>query len=440
MSTGTPSQLFNRSRRQLAGSFTAVMGGILVVFASSLYAWESHNQLRAFDQDLQAKATVMASAVKVELRQGQWRVVLNEVPFLGGKSQPIDNDLVYVRWFEADGSLRQYVGSQPERVLSDVPGFKTLGSLRQLTIPVQQEEQLIGYLQMAVPLTPLYVTLARLRWILVLGVPGTLALIAGAGWILGDLAMQPIRRSYTQLQRFTADASHELRAPLAALMSNAQVGLLSPDQAQHRLEKVVNTTRRMSFLVETLLTLARHEGSLDVGQLPEIDLTQLLQELSQIYQPQIQAQGLKWVYEIPPGTWLVRGERHLLRQAIDNLLRNALQYTPAGGSIRLSLALRDRWLEIGVADTGIGIPAEHLPHLGERFYRVDEARARHTGGFGLGLALVKQIAAAHGGSVQVTSQVGKGSQFILRWPLSSSRHLSSAPLECTAQTSVEIPG
>ncbi|MEN9225060.1 MAG: ATP-binding protein [Thermostichus sp. HHBFW_bins_43] len=436
----TPSQLFNRSRRQLAGSFTAVMGGILVVFASSLYTWESHNQLRAFDEDLQAKAAVMVSAVKVELRQGQRRVVLHEVPFLGGKSQPISNDLAYVRWFEADGSLRQYVGSRPERVLSDSPGFKTLGSLRQLTIPVQQEEQLIGYLQMAVPLAPLQVSLARLRWMLVLGVPGTLALIAGAGWILGGLAMQPIRRSYLQLQRFTADASHELRAPLAALMSNAQVGILSPEQAQHRLEKVVNTTRRMSLLVETLLTLARHEGSLDVHQLPEVDLPQLFQELSQFYQPQAQAQGLTWVCEIPTGTWRVRGERHLLRQAIDNLLRNALQYTPAGGSVCLSLTPRNRWLEIGVADTGIGIPAEHLPHLGERFYRVDEARARHTGGFGLGLALVKQIATAHGGSLQISSQVGKGSQFTLQLPLSHSRHLSLASWECAAQTSVEPSG
>ncbi|MEN9223740.1 MAG: ATP-binding protein, partial [Thermostichus sp. BF3_bins_97] len=158
------------------------------------------------------------------------------------------------------------------------------------------------------------------------------------------------------------------------------------------------------------------------------------------YQPQAQAQGLTWVCEIPTGTWRVRGERHLLRQAIDNLLRNALQYTPAGGSVCLSLTPRNRWLEIGVADTGIGIPAEHLPHLGERFYRVDEARARHTGGFGLGLALVKQIATAHGGSLQISSQVGKGSQFILRWPLSSSRHLSLASWECAAQTSVEPSG
>ncbi len=417
MSSASPSSLFNRSRRQLARTFTGVMGGILVLFAASLYGLETHNQLRAFDQDLQDQAAVMVSAVKYELRQGRWRVVLNEVPFLGGKTQPIENNLSYVRWFARDGSLQQYVGPRPEMDLTGEVGFKTIDShLRQITIPVQQEEVLIGYLQMAVPLDPVRIRLARLRWALALGVPATLGLIGGAGWILGGVAMQPIRRSYVQLQRFTADASHELRAPLAALMSNAQVGILSPDQALHRLEKVVSATRRMSLLVENLLTLARHEGSLELNRLPEVDLALLLTELEQTYAQQARCQGLEWHRQQDPGSWRVRGDSTLLQQAISNLLSNAIHYTPAGGSITLSLGAWHQRIRIQVTDTGIGIGADHLPHLFDRFYRVDEARARHTGGFGLGLALTQQIVAAHQGSLEVESRLGQGSRFTILLP------------------------
>ncbi|MEN9266533.1 MAG: ATP-binding protein, partial [Thermostichales cyanobacterium BF4_bins_65] len=275
-------------------------------------------------------------------------------------------------------------------------------------------------------------SLQRLRWAVVLGVPATLGLIAGVSWILADRAMQPVRQAYLSLHQFTADASHELRAPLAALMSNAQLGILAPEQAPHRLEKIVSTTRRMSTLVETLLTLARQQGSLDLQALPVVDLAELLQDLSQTYAPQVTAQQLTWQCHLPPGSWSVRGQRELLHQAIDNLLRNALHYTPAGGSITVSLSQRDPWIVVQVADTGIGIAPEHLPHLGERFYRVDTARSRHTGGFGLGLALVKQIVAAHGGFLTIASQPQQGSQFSLHlprvpslschFPLASSKH------------------
>ncbi|MFS8896800.1 hypothetical protein NW856_10515, partial [Synechococcus sp. R3-13] len=127
---GTGSLVFHHSRRRLARSFAGVMGGILLVFAAVFYRLEVENQLQAFDEELQVQAGIMAAAIKYELRQGQWRLVLNEVPFLGGKTQPLDHHLAYVRWFdpapgtgrESLGSLRQYTGSRPPLELFDLDG------------------------------------------------------------------------------------------------------------------------------------------------------------------------------------------------------------------------------------------------------------------------------------------------------------------------------
>lgn len=173
--------------------------------------------------------------------------------------------------------------------------------------------------------------------------------------------------------------------------------------------------------------MARQQGSLPLEDLPLVDLRELVQELGEQYRPQAESLGLRWQCDLPgpAGKWLVRGEAALLRQAVENLLRNALQYTPAGGTVQVSLEGRHPWVYIHVKDTGIGIPPEHLPHLFERFYRVDTARARHTGGFGLGLALAHQIVTAHRGSLRVASQVGEGSVFTVELPLSSSRHFLS---------------
>jgi heavy metal sensor kinase len=224
-----------------------------------------------------------------------------------------------------------------------------------------------------------------------------------------DHMIERLDRAFQSQKKFVADASHELRSPLTVIRGNLDLlrRNLNKGERQESLRALEAETARMAKIVDDLLLLAE----VDSGQLPLQEIVTLREILQgELERVRPLAGGRQFVVHRLEDL-VVRGDAQRLKRLIGNLVDNAIRYTPENGTITLSL-FRDRdWACFEVSDTGMGITPEHLPHIFDRFYRVDTARSRSRGGAGLGLAIVKEIAEQHGGKATVTSEPGKGSIF-----------------------------
>jgi two-component system, OmpR family, manganese sensing sensor histidine kinase len=266
--------------------------------------------------------------------------------------------------------------------------------------------------------------------------------VAAIGWFLSGLAMAPVRDSYQRLKQFTADASHELRNPIAVIQTNVQVALADPDPdptfQHYQLEVIERLTRRLGRLVDDLLFLARQDGGIAPPRADRLLLDDLITEVVEEQQAIATETAVAISLSIatngkdePVSHWYqMQGDRDQLTRLFTNLISNAVQYTPHHGKVKITLQRQKQHsqtcLEVQVQDTGIGIPEEALPHLFDRFYRVDPARthngeARKTGGSskggsGLGLAIAKTIVENHHGQIQVSSTLNQGTTFTVTLP------------------------
>lgn len=218
-------------------------------------------------------------------------------------------------------------------------------------------------------------------------------------------------------QRFVADASHELRAPLTAIQANLELLERRPDmpaaERQEAVGEAAREARRLARLVADLLALARADAGVALKRRP-VDLDAVVLEAFRAARQLVQGQALALE---PFEPVRVTGDEDLLKQLVLILLDNALKYTPSTGRVTLGLRHRGGSAEILVRDTGVGIPAEDLPHVFERFYRADPARSRDPGGTGLGLSIARWIAEQHGGTITLESQPGRGTSASVRIPL-----------------------
>jgi heavy metal sensor kinase len=219
-----------------------------------------------------------------------------------------------------------------------------------------------------------------------------------------------LERSFAEMRRFTADASHELRTPLTVLRTEVEVGLggsLTIADHQQLLANVLEELVRMSRLTDQLLALSRRDAGVERLNLAPLDLSALVADVVAALRPLAEAKGVQLRLD-GEGPVQVVGDEGRLRQVFINLLDNALKYTPEAGRVTVRVHEREGAAVVAVEDTGVGIAAEHLPHVFDRFYRVDKARSRAEGGTGLGLSIARSIVTAHGGSIDLVSAVGQG--------------------------------
>lgn len=288
--------------------------------------------------------------------------------------------------------------------------------------PIFYHNQFIGMLYIGKDISFAYQLFKWLLFIL-LGMAVLFFVVAlYISYLMSKKAMVPITQAFARQREFVADASHELRTPLSVMLSSINAMEMTNDKEEDDfLRKLIfnmkNEVKRMTKLVEDLLTLARSDsGTIELLN-KTFDFRPRAEKVIQSVEPLAVSKQIH-LHLHAPETLIAHGDPERLTQLLYILLDNAIKYTPNGGEVKLFLSAEGNELNIKVQDSGIGIKPEDQDRIFDRFYRSDKSRSRQMSGHGLGLAIAKWIVEAHGGTIQVSSELGKGSTFTLRIPLS----------------------
>lgn len=360
-----------------------------------------------------------------------------------------------------NNSLLDAAQRHQERLITLPDPNETDENIRIFAVPILEQGELVGIVEVTQALDSVDDTLEQLLNLFQIGVPISVIVAALGGYGLAARALARVDRitdmarrisaedlsarlnlpgtndevgrlaktfdsmlgrlqaSFLRERQFTSDASHELRTPLAAMRTILDLTRSRPrpaEEYERALDDLTGETIRLQSLVADLLRLARSETP-DLSSREVVDLSALLNDISDSLRPLAEEKGVRLVCSLPAGLCL-SGDRDQLIRLFVNLLDNAIKFTERGQVIVSTSTESGPPLSITVADTGCGIAAAHLPHIFERFYRVDASRS--TSGTGLGLSLALNIARAHGGDIEVTSEIGKGSVFTVRFGVSES--------------------
>ena len=253
-----------------------------------------------------------------------------------------------------------------------------------------------------------------------IGTEGLPAELFGLADIFNEM-LDRLEQSFRHVSQFSDDVAHELRTPINNLRGEIEVALGKPrsgEEYRDVLESCLEECARISRVIQTLLFLARSDTAVETLQREKIEIGQELRKVQNYYEAAAGEAGVE-LSVLPGEAIYAELDRTLFQQAVGNLISNALAHTPSGGAVRVAARAEQNIVSVSVDDTGCGIPAEHLPRVFERFYRVDQVRRSSAQNAGLGLAVVKSIAARHGGHVEIDSEVGHGTEVRLILPASA---------------------
>lgn len=459
-------------RLRLTLWYTLVLSAILAAVGFAIYGVFAAALLEDADRQLDETAAQVRAVSRAFNVLGEIRI-----------NVPVEADVfraggLYLQVIDASGrvirvsdSLRGYNQPINPAVLSlDLSDLRAVRHdvrtggvhLRVLTVPIGSPEQIIGYLQIGLRMDSSDESLSQLTRLLLGGwMVGVLLGGAGGAFLArralrpiddvtntaraiaeaGDLGRRiPVSRARDEVgrlamtfndmltrlealfqaqQRFTADISHELRTPLTTIRGNLDLIRRMHVADDASLDAAQGEIERMTRLVGDLLLLAQADAGLPIRREP-VALDAVMYEVFD--QMRTIADGVS-VGASAEDAVAVMGDADRLKQLMINLVGNAVRYTPAGGSVTLDLKRQHGWAVFSVSDTGPGIPPEHLPHIFERFYRVEKSRSRHeagangaSSGAGLGLSIAQWIAQSHGGRIEAQSEVGKGTVFTVYLP------------------------
>ncbi|MBD2627557.1 sensor histidine kinase [Trichormus variabilis] len=478
--------MFQATRRRLALWYTAVTAVLLLLFATGVYVYVRSTLVERIDDTLNHVVEVVERSLVIEpvhLQTDKLRV--NVEASFRNNADTTEDDHIDLEWFSPTGELLWSTLSEPLNIpIHNHPNGETVRVvgmgrwgdedphsalqthdglnteltallLRQVTQRIERGRQVLGYLRVSHPWFEVTKPSRQLIFDLALGTGLMVISVAATGWFLSGKAMEPVGESYQRLKQFTADASHELRSPIALIQTNVQVALADLELAEieaatavnyrQQLKIVERLTQRLGKLVNDLLFLARQDSGISKEVFSPCPLDALLMEVVEEQKLLATEKEITLTLNLvdPPleldpelleNSFTLIGNWDQLVRLFTNLIGNALQYTPVNGRVNVeltrldSIALRytNSYLQIKVSDTGVGISPESLPHLFDRFYRVDPARTHQTSqtatatttGSGLGLAIAQAIVERHQGQIQVDSVVGKGTTFIVTLPIS----------------------
>jgi len=457
--------LLRSIRVRLTLWFVLLLAITLAIFSVALYLALRHNLNSSLNDSLESRAEIVSGLV-VDVDQV-------DVAALTIPGDPVEGE-EFVRVFDSSGNLvfdnsgeKFRPPDDPAAVSAALSGSRTRRSLdlgpelRALIAPISANGQVIGAVEVGLSTDDLHSTLRTLLIIIAVTYPLALIIASGGGVFLAGRALSPIdgltraaRRisaedlsqrldmrlpddevgrlartfdemiarlddAFRRQRQFTADASHELRTPLTAIKGQTEVALQKdrdPEEYRSVLRNVNLEVDRMIRLVSSLLMLARA----DAQQVPlareSISLGGVIGDAADQVRSAADSKGVLIRVRNGRETRLT-ADQDLLLQLMLNLLDNAVKHTPSGTSIDVSWSIEDGSAQVVVSDEGPGIASEHLPHIFDRFYRVDKARSRDGGGVGLGLSICRWIAQAHGGSIEAGNAPGQGATFKVHLPI-----------------------